>query len=248
MEHERILITVRTYPNVSTAYIETVCTGGITDKGEWRRLVPVPLRYLDEEQQFRTFDIVELDVRPGEDGRPETRRPHLPSLKVTGHLDDWDARWEWVKPTVCKSLAAMKSQSRTLAPVTVAEVLDFVAKASAPDWTPEQRQKLKQAHLFEERKPLEKVPYDFRFRWRDSGGEDHDSLVLSWEVLETYRQYRARYEDPIAEMREKWLGDLCGPNRNVHFFMGNIAKRREVFCVSGVFSPPKEFTRDGILW
>jgi hypothetical protein len=248
VEHERILITVRTYPTVSRAYMETVCTGGITDKAEWRRLVPVSLRYLDEVQQFRTFDVVEIDVRPGKDGRVETRSPHLPSLRVTGHLADWGARWEWVRPTICGSLADMISQGRTLGPVAVSKVTDFLAEPSAPDWTPEQKQKLKQAHLFEERKPLEKVPYNFRFRWRDSGGDDYNSLILSWEVLETYRQYRERYQDPIAVMREKWLNDLCGADRAVHFFMGNLAKRRNIFCVSGIFSPPKQVMHDGILF
>ena len=243
-----MLITVRTYPCVSARYTETVCTGAITDKGEWRRLVPVSLRYLEEDRQFRTFDVVELDVNPGKDGRPETRSPHLPSLKVTDHLDEWGARWAWVKPTVFRSLADMKSQGRTLAPVAVAEVLEFTAKPSDPDWTPEQKEKLKQELLFEERKPLEKLPYEFRFRWRDCGGESHDSLILSWEILETYRQYRLDYQDPIDVMRNKWLGDLCGPKRQVHFFMGNIAKWREVFCVTGVFSPPKEATRDAVFW
>jgi hypothetical protein len=51
MTAERILVTVRTYPNLSTKYIETVCTGGINDKGEWRRLYPVPFPQNQEEKQ-----------------------------------------------------------------------------------------------------------------------------------------------------------------------------------------------------
>lgn len=248
MERERILVTVRTYPNVSAAYIETVCTGGITDKGEWRRLVPVPLRYLEEEKQFRTFDVIEVKTDPGKDGRPETRKPHIPSLRVLSHVSDWRARWDWVRPTILPSLRSMRERNKTLAPIAVGTVLDFEARPSDADWTAAQKQKLRQAHLFDERKPLEKLPYDFRFRWRDQDGDEHDSLVLSWELLETYRQYRRSYNNPVIVMREKWLSDLCGPTRNVSFFVGNLAKRRDIYCVTGVFSPPKEATQDAALW
>lgn len=248
MKRERILITVRTYPTISAKYIETVCTGGVTRNGEWRRLVPVPLRYLDDEKKYRIFDVVDVMVEPGKDGRPETRRPHLASLMVVDHVRDWLARWDWVKDTIVPSLQAMKDQEKTLAPVSVAEFLEFVAKRVKPNWTPQQKEKLRQAHLFDERKPLEKLPYEFRFRWRDQDGEEHDSLIISWELLQTYRQYRKKYADPIGVMRDKWLNDLCGPDRSVSLFMGNLAKRRSVYCVCGVFGPPKEICDHATLW
>ena len=248
MDRERILITVRTYPTISTKYLETVCTGGITDAGEWRRLVPIPLRYLEAEKVFRTFDVIEVPVSPGEDGRPETRRPHLPSLRVIGNISDWPARWDWVKPTVFPSLRAMREQGNTLAPVAVAQVLRFAARAVEPEWSPAQKEKLRQAQLFDERKPLEKLPYEFRFVWRDEGGDEHDSLILAWELHQTYRQYRRRYRDPISAMRDKWLNDVCGCDRRVVFFMGNLASRRSVYCVCGVFNPPKEVADHATLW
>jgi len=135
---ERILITVRTYPNISAKHIETVCTGGITDGGQWRRLYPVPLRYVEGNQQFKTFDIVEVDVRPADDGRPESRKPEMPSLKITGHVDDWPARCDWINPTIVESLAAMQAAGRTIGPVAVREVLEFIAKPSAADCPPKQ--------------------------------------------------------------------------------------------------------------
>lgn len=99
METERILITVRTYPILSTKYIETVCTAGINDKGEWRRLYPVPLRFLEDEKQYKTFDIVKVKLRSNPDGRPESRRPDTATLQVVGHLDHWPERRDWVLPT-----------------------------------------------------------------------------------------------------------------------------------------------------
>jgi hypothetical protein len=248
VDSERILITVRTYPNVSSKYIETVCTGGINDRGEWRRLVPVPLRYLEEEQQYRAFDVVTVKLGPGKDGRPETRTPHLPSLKVEGSLKDWGARCEWVNPTIAPSLQALEGAGRTLGPVAVHRVVEIRATRVSSDWTPQQKQKMRQADLFHERKPLAKIPYDFHVVWEDTDGVQHKSLVMAWEMLETYRQYRRRYEQPTERMRAKWMSDLFGPSRRVSFFMGNLAKRRKVFGICGWFVPPKEIADGGVLW
>ena len=199
MEKERILITVRTYPNLSAPYIETVCTGGITDQHEWRRLVPVPLRYLEEGKQYRIFDIVEVDVKPGKDGRPETRTPHLPSLRIVGKLKDWSARCKWINPTIAASLEDLTGQGRTLGPVTVSEVIDITARRISPDWSPAQKEKLKQEDLFHKRRPLEKIPYSFHAIWKDGDGTEHKSLIMAWEMLETYRQYRLKISRPGSE-------------------------------------------------
>jgi hypothetical protein len=246
---ERILITVRTYPAISTKYIETVCTGGITDAGEWRRLYPVPLRYLEGDQQYRTFDVVSVQVDPGKDGRPETRIPRLPSLRVMSHLDDWTSRCQWINPTIHPSMKAMIAAEKSLAPVAVRRVMEFIANPTSGEWTPQQKAKLMQDQLFEDRKELEKIPFDFRFRWEDEDGEEHDSHVLAWEFGETLRQYRRAYSDPVEKMREKWMTDLCGPGRTVSFFMGNQARFRDKFSVCGIFAPPKEAAAVGqTLW
>jgi hypothetical protein len=248
MDTERILITVRTYPNISSKYIETVCTGGINEQGEWRRLVPVPLRYLEETQQYRTFDIVTVKVQPGKDGRPETRTPHLPSLRVVGRVQDWGARCDWINPTIAPSLKALQAAGRTLGPVAASDILDIRARGTTAEWSPQQKEKLRQADLFHERKLLEKIPYDFHVVWKDADGDEHKSMVMAWEMLETYRQYRQRYADPIEKIHAKWLNDLFGTARRVSFFMGNMAKRRKVFGICGWFVPPKEVADSGILW
>jgi hypothetical protein len=102
--------------------------------------------------------------------------------------------------------------------------------------------------MFEEWQPLEKVPFDFRFRWRDGDNVEHDSMVLAWEFGETWRKYRKKYPDPISVMRDKWLKDLCGPDWQVSFFMGNLAQRRHIYAVCGVFGPPKKATQNETLW
>ncbi len=245
---ERIIVTVRTYPVISQKYMETVCTGGITDQGEWRRLFPVPLRYLEPERQYNTFDVVEVKVQPGKDTRPESRTPTIASLRVVAHVSSWTQRRDWIEKTSFLSLDEVTAAGRSLAPVRVREVLEFIAEPGAAQWTASQTEKLKQGDLFVERKALEKIPFDFRFRWIDGAGKEYNSHVIAWEFGETWRQYRLKYPDPVTVMRDKWMNDLCSSHRDVLFFMGNNNRFRDQFYVCGIFGPPKQKESDGTLW
>ncbi len=248
MPTERILITVRTYPNVSTKHVETVCTGGINDRGEWRRLYPVQLRLLDEGKQYRAWDVVRVKLGDNPDGRPESRRPDPTTLEVIDHLDRWESRRDWVIPTAVQSMAALRATDRTLAPVIVREVLEFVADPTESEWSPKQREILNQAGLFGGPDPLEKVPFDFRLRWRDGDGAEHNSKFLAWEVGQTWRSFRHRYDDPIITMRDKWMEEVFAAGRDLWFFMGNFAEHRQHFGVCGTFHPPKETSASATLW
>lgn len=248
MEPERILITVRTYPNLSTKYRETVCTGGINDRGEWRRLYPVPFRHLDDDKQYRTYDVVTVKLGDNPDGRPESRRPDAATLKVIDHIKSWPARREWIIPTAVGSMNELRQTDRTLAPVRVRDVVEFIAEPDSADWSPKQLAILQQHQLFDGKRPLEKLPFDFRLQWRDGDGAEHDSKFLAWEVGETWRQWRHKYPGAIAKMRDKWMTDVFGQARDLWFFMGNFAGHRQHFGVCGVFNPPKETNKSDTLW
>ena len=49
---DRILVTVKTYPELSKTYGEAVCSAGLREDGTWMRLYPVPFRRLDEREQY----------------------------------------------------------------------------------------------------------------------------------------------------------------------------------------------------
>ncbi len=248
MHCEKILVTVRTYPTISTKYKETVCTGGVTDHGEWRRLYPVPLRYLGNKQQYKTFDVITVKVKSGKDGRPETRTPDNTSIQIHTHLKEWSSRCEWINNSIFDSLQEMMGEERTIGPVRVRKVLDFVAKPESPDWSKAEKDKLRQLELFDSRKPLEKIPFDFRLIWQDGNSVEHNTMFKAWEVGQTWRQYQLSYDDPIQVMREKWLNDICGSDRDISFFMGNLAAHRRVFMVCGIFNPPKKVNTSETLW
>lgn len=58
----KILITVKTYPTLSSKYDELVCTAGLTEEGKWIRLYPIPFRKLDYEQRYQRYQWIEVDV------------------------------------------------------------------------------------------------------------------------------------------------------------------------------------------
>src|SRR6188508_1270169 len=95
MDTQRVLITVKTYPTLSRKYGETVCTAGVREDGSWVRIYPVPFRRLNEEQQYKKYDWLEVRlVRNTTDPRPETYRPFDAAdlEKPVGHMDT-DDQW-----------------------------------------------------------------------------------------------------------------------------------------------------------
>lgn len=116
-QRARIMITVKTYPELSNKYRETSCVAGIRlDQGAPRhvRLFPVPFRLLAEDAQFSKYSIIEVDVEPHgqkRDSRPERLRPDLATLEFVGSVPPdagWKKRYQYVEPLVAPSLCAIK--------------------------------------------------------------------------------------------------------------------------------------------
>ncbi len=73
MAKERILITVKTYPTLSSKYDELVCTAGLREDGSWVRIYPIPFRKLDYDSRYAKYQWIELNlVKNTSDPRPET--------------------------------------------------------------------------------------------------------------------------------------------------------------------------------
>lgn len=97
MGKERVLITVKTYPTLSSKYDEVVCTAGLKEDGSWIRVYPVPFRQLDDYEKYSKFDWVEIDIeRNLSDPRHESYRPKS-EIKILDHVDtsnNWRERRE----------------------------------------------------------------------------------------------------------------------------------------------------------
>lgn len=81
----RILVVVKTYPNPSSTYGETVCCAGVDlESGEWVRLYPITFRGLAD-RQFEKFQEIRCRAtRPRDDTRPESWRVDQDSIELVG--------------------------------------------------------------------------------------------------------------------------------------------------------------------
>jgi hypothetical protein len=58
----KVLITVKTYPTLSTKYEELVCTAGFREDGSWIRIYPVQFRNRPYGQQYKKYQWIEIDL------------------------------------------------------------------------------------------------------------------------------------------------------------------------------------------
>jgi hypothetical protein len=103
---KEVLIVGKTYPTPHKRFFDTVCTGGITREGEWIRLFPISFRYLDKEQQYKTFSWLRLKVRKNpKDQRIESHEPDEKSIRVVGREEDWADRKRLMNPLAAERRA-----------------------------------------------------------------------------------------------------------------------------------------------
>jgi hypothetical protein len=121
--------------------------------------------------------------------------------------------------------------------------VDFEATFGGANWDPAKAAQLEQPSLFFPNKgSLEKIPYRFRYQYRCSdpkcGG--HAQTIIDWEIAQAYRSWADRYgeEELIDKLRQRWLDEMCGSNKDTRFFVGNQHLQPRGFLVLGVFWPP----------
>lgn len=247
----RVLITVLTYPVPSRQYGELVCTAGITEAGEWVRLYPIDLRYLPEDQRFRKYQWIEVELEPAgisNDKRMESRRPVLDSIKILGEpLPPWEARTAIIDRLAVHTRDELRTlyeqERRSLGIVRPAEVLGVRVEPQEAEWTLDQQSKLDQLHLFHgQPKQLRKIPYKFSYEFRcaDTRGAPHRAMIEDWELGALFLKESGRLGDEEAakSVRKKYFEELCAPGRDTRFFMGTTYPFNS-WVVLGVFWPPE---------
>ncbi len=110
-----ITILVRGAGQNSAREDELVYCAGVTDEGQWMRLVPVTFKKPMDAKQFRRFDRVRFRYKPhASDGRGETVRlvPH--SMEIIGDVPVVKRR-EFLDALELKTMASLNDGERTLA-------------------------------------------------------------------------------------------------------------------------------------
>ncbi len=250
----KVLITVMTYPHPSRGYQELVCTAGVTEQGEWIRLYPIDYRYRPRNQQFRKYQWIELDLFPhgsGNDRRKESRKPVLDTIQVLGEplstKNGWRERRQIIDQIPVHSVKQLRelheSERVSLGMVQPTRILDLKIEPADPEWKPEWQSLFDQLTLFGPvQKPLRKIPYKFTYVFECSDShKPHNAMIEDWELGVLWLNEFARLgnEEAAAQsVRRKFLGELCGDNKDTRFFMGTVFPYN-TWVVLGVFWPPK---------
>lgn len=271
MEKERVCITVKTYPTLSTKYGETVCTAGVKEDGTWVRIYPVPFRRLGESEQYRKFDWVECQlVRRKADPRPESFRP-VDSHELTpiAHIDTsdkWRERRRLLLQTarvydrLAELIEGAKSNKISLAVFKPTKITDFIWENEDRDWSKEKLRQMRALHgqldLFEDndwRKTfnlIPKLPYSFSYRFEDASGRSSELQVLDWEVGALYwnclKLTQGDEPTALAKVRSKYFDTFL--KTDLHFFLGTTQQFHQFapnpWVIIGVFPIPYDLQTD----
>ena len=249
---KRVLITIRTYPAPARRGVEVSCTGGLTDDGKWIRLFPIPYRFLSYDKRFRKYQWIDVRARRSSDPRPESYEADIDSIQVLGDPLRTDEKWlerkRLILPLSSPSLCYL-SQQRTISGQSLGifkprEIQNFVIQQDAPNWTPQERQRLLQHTLFQESArfhPLEKIPYKFLYRFRcdERSCNGHLLSCVDWELGQAYRSWRGKYgEHWETKLRDKFQYDMIS-RFDTHFFVGTVRAHPNSWIIVGLFYPPR---------
>ena len=265
---ERILVTVKTYPELSTTYGETVCTAGIREDGSWVRLYPVPFRRLNESEQYKLFDWVTCRLtKHSRDPRPESFRP-IGEIERVGHVGtshNWQERRELIlRPTkvhdsLSKIIGAARDNRMSLTVFRPAQVNDFSWEETDRQWDNNKlaaaKLRERQTDIFDEQswdrtfEIVDKVPYKFYYHFEDADGHKRRMRILEWQIGALYRNcvHSTGGDEAaaLAKVRQKYFDQFM--KTDVHFFLGTTLRWQlrapNPWTIVGVFPIPREIQR-----
>ena len=260
----KVLITVKTYPAISSKYDEIVCTAGFLEDGSWIRIYPVQFRQKAYDEQYKKYDWIEIDlVKNAKDFRPESYRPDSndSEIKILSHLNT-DDNWRERKNTVLKNriydnLDELISKSKnknictSLAIFKPYDIFDFTIEQVEREWDRNLLEKLRierQTNLFKQEENIfevvKKLPFKFSYRFRDSQGKESKMMIEDWEIGQLFWNCLARHNGDeskvVEDVRKKYFDDFA-KTKDLYLFLGTTKVHHYVsknpFMIIGTFHP-----------
>lgn len=260
----KVLITVKTYPTISTKYEELVCTAGFLEDGSWIRIYPVQYRKKTYDEQYKKYQWIEIDlVKNKNDFRPESFRPvsHDSEIKLANEIKpdggSWDERRKFFLKRVHTNLTELIAEAKdrkkctSLGVFKPTEILDVKVKESTREWSKEKLAIFQQIGMFDSvntPKPevIKKLPYEFSYVFKDDKGKQSTLMIEDWVLGQLYWNCLKRHEGHDAEakacadVKHKYLNDLA-KTRDLYLYLGTAQQYHLVspnpFLVIGTFYP-----------
>ncbi len=261
----KVLITVKTYPVLSSKYDELVCTAGFLEDGTWIRIYPVPFRKLDYESQYHKYDWIEIDLeKNSSDFRPESYRPTNidAGIKVVGHLptsNDWLHRRSTCLKKIHTNLKQLLEDAKGPTKLSLAVFkpkcfIDFKIVAVEREWDSEKLQRViasrSQLSLFNENlaqdfNHVKKLPYAFKYQFEDENGQISTLSIEDWEIGQLFWKEFSRLGSESAALesvRKKYWDDFV-MTKDLYLFLGTVYENHSKnypnpFSIIGTFHPP----------
>jgi hypothetical protein len=257
MERRKILIATKTYPSISKKYKETVCTAGILlDEDEtpvcWIRIYPVRFRTLSFDKQYPRWSIISAKIERNEkDYRVESYRIDDSSIEIIRALSTsnyWQERKSFVLPFQSQSISAIRRAGSSLGIIKPLKIDSYFCRSAPGEWSDSQKAVLDQGDFFEESSDLEKIPYQFGYKFIAQDGSQHKFSISDWEISQLYRNCRnssqkatlaEREREALEKVRQKLEDKFMDEDKvDLHFIVGNLKNHSKTFMIIGLFYPP----------
>ena len=264
-QRETITIVAKTYPECSRKYGCLVCTAGINDKGEWRRLYPIPWALFwggntsANAKGFQKFDVISIPVRrKTQDYRHESYylNPNTveDELKIIGKIKDWDQKSTFLASHLDKSIEVLRNSNRSLGLIKPGAIQDFLQKDRSrlepgEELTIEKIEEAQQTVLFDVESELvrqsraspELLPWiGYKFTCQGAECLGHEMMCIDWEIQQLFRRYKNKGADGFQKVKERamdWMNQ-----RDVYFVVGTTW-RFASWMIIGLFYPPTRVQR-----
>lgn len=195
-EKEQVLVLVKAAPNWSRKYKEyEICTAGISEDGEWRRLYPFPEEVMLK-QDIHVWDLIEVETtEPKADPRPESRKIRAESIEKIGRINNRNERRDLLDGIAETSLNIPIEEKRTMTLVKPI-IENFHIKKKVPE--------IIQITL--NGKPFKRSPYgDFGlyYQWRCPKScqycrdRPHTMQCFDWGANVLYKRYNDEEEAKV---------------------------------------------------
>lgn len=261
MAKTKVLIAVKTYPNLSVKYDELVCTAGFREDGSWIRIYPVQFRNLDYAKQYKKYQWIEIDlIKNTSDMRPESFKPYsCDTIKILGKIgieNNWHERKKFALKNVSEDLNDLikkaHNNSLSLAVFKPKEILKIIAEETENEYNEQKLNvilsKRRQLSLFDAENKNElprKLPYKFSYSFIDINGKKSTLMIEDWEIGELYWNCLKKYGNKqlaVEKVKEKYFDNFI--KKDLYLFLGttlenHIKKAKNPFVIVGVFYPPK---------
>lgn len=252
----RLMIFGKTYPELSKKYVETVCTGAITEAGKPVRLYPVPLRYLEGEQQYGLYNWITVPIEKSTtDPRPESYRIRPDQIQlhdvVKPDSDEWSARRDmvfrdtsWHFGGMADLKAANEARECSIGFVQPGSIENITMAEKSAQARKEFDEKLAtlqaqvESDMFHPSfKSLEFASHEITLHWRCASHcatckkKPHAMKVLDWGLFELARKHS--WEGALHRLRE--ISDLR--RYDFRLYLGNFRLHPRNFGIIGLWYP-----------